>query len=120
MKAFTALLALTITLAASADGAVNQVCRGTDSVTGKPAVFSYLQADWARGAGYTTREVTVVSIGNEEINNDFDLTRPGFSTCRRKAKKSLKFLNDGQMRFTASCGGVALYSITGNCEIEAF
>lgn len=116
MKFVLALVFALASVTSFAGPAVKSECIGYDKVGQDYAVFHWTLADHFRGVGYTTNEVEVVSVGTEQIGNVFDMTVPGFPTCRSRAKKSLRQTRSGKMRFQASCAGVKMFDIEATCR----
>lgn len=116
MKSMIVILSLLISSIAAAGPATKQRCVGHDTVSHQQATFNLIFADWAMEEGYTRQEVEVIRIGSERMSDVYDLTTPGFRTCRGKSMKRLSDLRSGMTRFTATCDGVKLYSITASCK----
>lgn len=118
MKALFSIILLTMSLTSMAGPATKQRCTGIDSVTYQNSVFNLIFADHGGPqVGYTRQEVEVIRIGSERLrNNIFDLTSPGFRTCKGPSSKRLSYLRSGMTRFTATCNGIKLYSITAACK----
>ncbi len=116
MKSFIVIFSLLVSSLAFAGPATKQRCVGQDSVSYQQATFNLIFADWAMEAGYTRQEVEVIRIGSERMSDTYDLTTPGFRTCQGKSMKRLSYLRSGMTRFTATCNGVKLYSITASCK----
>ncbi|MES2525691.1 MAG: hypothetical protein V4598_01335 [Bdellovibrionota bacterium] len=121
MKSILFVTALTFSLSSLAGPATKQRCTGIDSVSGQNSSYNIIFADHAPEYGYTRQEVEVIRIGSERLrNNVFDLTTPGFATCKGKSSKRLSYLRSGMTRFTATCNGENLYSITAACKYVGF
>lgn len=115
MKSFIAL-ALLVSSVAHAVPAYKASCKGVDKVSGQQGVFTVLYGDYVRGHGYTSRELHVVSVGVERIDDAYNLEQRGFPTCGRNARKTFTELANGMKRFSASCNGYKFYDITGTCK----
>lgn len=121
MKTIVLIAMAILSSALYASPASKQRCTGIDSVSRQEGVFNIIHADYAYNYGYTRNEVQVIRIGAERLrNNVFNLDTPGFPTCRGRAMKRLSNLRNGMTRFTATCNGEQLYSITGTCRFVSF
>ncbi len=116
MKSFILIMSLLVSSMAFAGPATKQRCVGQDSVSYQQATFNLIFADWGPQDGYTRQELEVIRIGSERMSDKYDLTTPGFRTCRGRSSKRLSYLRSGMTRFTATCDGVKLYSITASCK----